>query len=307
MGAPAATAQEQAPTELTGGHRNAGADTVSVGPPNRARRHWGRLAAALVVAGVLGAFLAVWVPYEFRTRPGARTIGSALSTFRTASTLPRQAAAGLPAPSTGVYRLAGQGSEQISFPPNTQKDGAVMPASVTSLANGCWRWRVDYNVAHWEEYDFCPTATALLQVANRNSQTWDFGSTTIKNLAQYSCDPPQVLLPAHPVAGQMFSPSCTGSNSAIPGVSRTSGQIRIVGTEPLVIGGVTTQTVHESQRTSVSGGQKGDITEDWWLVAKTGLPVRMTRHIVVGSPSPIGTITYNEDGWWQMASLQPQT
>ena len=71
-------------------------------------------------------------------------------------------------PAEGVYALNGQGTERISFPPNSHPDGAVMPATITYLADGCWRWHIDYNVAHWEEYDFCPRGgRLLLKAGNR--------------------------------------------------------------------------------------------------------------------------------------------
>jgi hypothetical protein len=33
----------------------------------------------------------------------------------------------------------------------------------------------------------------------------------------------------------------------------------------------------------------------------------MERHITILSGSPLGTITYDETGSWQMTSLQPRT
>ncbi len=262
---------------------------------------------ALLVVLVLAAGSFVFARYELRSHPGAKPMGDALNAFRSSPTAPKGKGAGLRAPAAGVYRLEGQGGEKISFPPNSQEDGAVMPASVVPLADGCWRWHVDYNVAHWEEYDFCPQGAQLVMVANRNSQAWDFGVVAVKNLAQYSCDTTSVVLPVKPVTGQTFLQSCSGSNSATPGVSNLSTQVRIVEINTLSIDGVATSTVHEVLRITVSGAQKGTGTEDWWYVANTGLPVRMVRQIKVGSPSPVGTVTYTEAGMWQMTSLQPQT
>ncbi len=280
------------------------------GPGQAGHRHlhwrWWTLPAVLVVL-VLAAGLFVFGRYELRSHPGAKPMGDALNAFRSASTAPGGKGAGLRAPAVGVYRLEGQGGEKISFPPNSQKDGAVMPASVVSLADGCWRWHVDYNVAHWEEYDFCPQGLQLMMAANRNSQAWDFGVVVVKNLAQYRCDPHSVVLPVDAAAGQVFRQSCSGSNSATPGVSNLATDVRVVGIETLPIGGVATSTVHEVLQITVSGAQKGTGTEDWWYVADTGLPVRMERQIKVGSPSPVGTVTYTEAGSWQMTSLQPQT
>ena len=53
------------------------------------------------------------------------------------------------------------------------------------------------------------------------------------------------------------------------------------------------------------GSQRGKATEDWWFDVRTGLPVRMERHINLATSSPLGAINYDESGWWQLASMTP--
>ena len=39
---------------------------------------------------------------------------------------------------------------------------------------------------------------------------------------------------------------------------------------------------------------------------RTGLPVRMTWNLRIDSPSPIGSVTYTEEGTWTLDSMQPR-
>ena len=55
--------------------------------------------------------------------------------------------------------------------------------------------------------------------------------------------------------------------------------------------------VHRGARTERTGGSQ----------TRSGLPLRGERHITIMSSSPIGTVTYHEDGSWQMTYLQPRT
>jgi hypothetical protein len=278
-------------------------------------RHWRRaLACAAAVIGTvaIGATGVVVGSYLFRDRPGPRSVSSALKQFRqdaATTAAPTTAVVGAIAgrPTAGVYQLAGQGSEHISFPPNSQSDGAIMPASVVYLSASCWRWRVDYNVAHWEDYDFCSQGGVLRETANRNGQTWDFGTTKITNQATFACPAGVVVMPADLRPGETFSQSCTGTNTAVSGVTQATGPIRIVGTERLTVGNRAVTALHEVQQISLVGGQTGSVSEDWWFEVGTGLPVRVDRYITIGTKSPVGTITYTESGSWGMTSLTPQT
>ncbi len=274
--------------------------------PPRRRRRW-RVAMAGAVAIILGGTCFVAIRYVLREHPGPESLSVATKTFKGGASISTGRKLTYEPPAEGVYTLKGQGTESISFPPSSQHDGAVMPASVTYLTNGCWQWHVDYNVAHWEEYDFCPDATQLLLAADRNSQSWDFGAVTVNNLARFTCPPATVVLPEDPKAAQALSWSCTGSNTAVHGRSTAATTARIDGTVPLRIRGSVVPTVHELQRIMLRGGQRGTIIENWWFTAGSGLPVRMDRRITIKTSSPIGTVTYHEAGSWQISSLQPRT
>ncbi len=273
----------------------------------RAIRHRVVLVLVVVVGLVLAVVLYVGLSYEFRSIPGAKSVHSAVSAFRGGHAT---TGGGLkyPPPAQGVYELNGQGSEHISFPPNSQHDGSVMPASVTYLPGGCWRWHLDYNVAHWEEYDFCPSATHLTQPANRNSQSWDFGTLSITNVATFSCPAGAVVLPESPNAGNGAEWTCEGTSTAVQGTTTAHVVMRVIGTAPFAVGKhQKVPAVDEVQTTTLTGAQTGTVVESWWFSAMSGLPVRVDRQIRIATASPLGQITYTESGSWRMTSLTPHT
>jgi hypothetical protein len=276
--------------------------------PQRAhphRHHPWRIGIAVVIGLlVLGAAVPI-VSYLFRSHPGAKSVSSAVEGYRaTTSTTP---GAGFEGVQPGVYQAKGSGTEKISVPPNSQADGAVMPITVTALGKGCWRWHIDYNTAHWHEYDFCPQQGSLMLVAQRNFQRWDFGRIKITNLGQYTCSPPAPIVVKDARPGQTFEHHCTGTNSAVTGPSSVEGPATIVGTVQLTIGGRKVLALHQTRVEHLSGAQKGTTTEEWWFDARTGLPLRAERHYDITSPSPVGTVDYTETGSWQLRSLQPTT
>jgi hypothetical protein len=271
------------------------------------RIRW-RIVVATAVVIVLGATGFVVIRYVFREHPGPKSLHAAVKAFQGMESTPAGSTTlrnDLPA--EGVYPIKGQGTERISFPPNSQLDGAVMPVTIMYLADACWRWHIDYNVAHWEEYDFCPRRGGLLLAGSRVSQSWDFGDTKVNNLSRFTCPSVSVVLPQDPKPGQTQRYSCTGSNTAVSGRSIAATTVRIVGIVTLQIGGVVVPTIHELQQVTLTGGQRGRVREDWWFTVSSGLPVRVARQITLLSNSPIGTITYNEVGSWQMTSLRLQT
>jgi hypothetical protein len=273
------------------------------------RRRWPRrllLASGVAVLVVLGVVAFFFTAYELRTHPGAKSVGSAVHSFRGSESTPNPPASSYGLPKPGVYTMTGEGREHISAPPNSQTDGTVMPVTVSHLASGCWRWRIDFNVAHWEDYVFCPSGSGLEQPGDGVYETWDFGAMSISNLATVTCPADTVVLPADPKPGTVLSWACPERNTATgPGVSSTTALI--VGPETLGVGPDEVPTVEEQQTGTLSGTQTGSVTSTWWFEVSTGLPVRVERHIVVHTTSPIGTITYTDDGVGQLTSLKPRT
>jgi hypothetical protein len=273
---------------------------------NGVRHHWIRT-PLLVVLGLAVIFVAtVMISYAVRSHPGQKSLSSSAREFKsTTTTTPTVKNFELPA--AGVYKVTGHGSEQISKPPNSQTDGPIMPVGVTYLANGCWRWQINYNTASWHEYDFCPQGNRLLLVAQSNYQSWDFGLTSVTNLAKYSCKPasPIVVRPAR--AGQRFVQHCTGTNTAVPGPSLAAGTVTVVGVDTLSIAGKPVPAIEITRSQTISGAQHGTLHETWWFATSTGLPLKAVRNYQLVTSSIIGNINYTESGSWELDSLIPRT
>jgi len=93
---------------------------------SRVRRRWPRRVLLLVGALVLivvGICAYLFAAYQLRTHPGAKSVGSALHSFRDSGPTTRVPGSSYAFPQAGVYTMRGTGLERISFPPNSQQDG----------------------------------------------------------------------------------------------------------------------------------------------------------------------------------------
>jgi hypothetical protein len=79
-----------------------------------------------------------------------------------------------------------------------------------------------------------------------------------------------------------------------------------VGIEQLRIGSRLVPAYHYSVNRTLSGSQAGSEWYDIWYSVLDGLPVKTDRHLNVKSSSPIGAVTYIENGTYTLASLTPQ-
>lgn len=265
-----------------------------------------RLRTALIVgAGLLVVILALAAgSFVFRSQPGPRSISSAARAFAaTTTTVPDPKAFALPP--AGVYQASGSGFERIAVPSDTINDSAVMPVSVSYLPGGCWRWRLDFNTAHWHEYDFCPTDGRLLLQSQKNSLTLNFGFVSISNLAQFTCSPPSPIVVESPRAGEVFPFRCTGSNSGVAGTTTVSGLVRVIGLRSLQVGARTVQSIEMNRQQTIAGGQSGTLNETWWFATTSGMPLAEARDYHLTTSSPIGNIAYVETGSWHLDSMVP--
>jgi len=271
-------------------------------PP--ARHHRIRKAILVVVVALVALVLVAVVTYLLRSKPGALSLSSAGRAFR-ATTTTTPTPKGFALPPAGVYRATGSGFEHVAVPPDTIHDSTVMPVTVSYLPNGCWRWHIDYNTAHWHEYDFCPHKGQLLLVAQRNSLTVNLGLTSVTNLAKFTCNPPSPIAVEDPRVGAVYPHSCTGTNTAAAGVSRAFGPVTLIGVTSLDIGGKQVQAIALTRRQKITGGQSGTLDEEWWFATSTGMPLRAVRNYHLSTSSPIGPIAYTEIGSWRLDSMKP--
>ena len=204
-------------------------------------------------------------------------------------------AAGPYTPAEGVYAYTGSGSEELSSPPKSQSEGPEMPGTVRHGVDGCWSFRLDYSSNHWREWRFCADASSLRARGTTVYQRWDFVVSAIDNTAVVRCRPFAVVIAAGMQPGDRWTSTCRGENSAISGVSVTEGTHRFVGRETVQVGGVPVEAMHFRDDGVVSGAQTGTEQFDLWL-ADDGLVVKGRQRIVVDSDSPVGRITYTQEG-----------
>lgn len=258
------------------------------------------IGVAVVVALVVGVSA---VLFATREQPGAKSVDEAAEELAVGTTAPVGSTRFGPEP--GVYQAEGEGREEISLPGISQVDGDVQPITVEALEDGCWRWTVDHNVAHWQDWRFCERDGVVVDHGGQTYQRWDFGALTVENLTTFTCDPPSVVIDPEAEVGSSWEQSCSGTSTEVEGVTTSSGPYTFLGEEDVVIGGETVPTRHHRQQRTMTGAQTGTSTEEFWFTLDTGLPVRMERDISLESDSPVGAVGYTESGWWQLTSLAP--
>ena len=252
----------------------------------------------------------VLVMFITREDPGARSVDEAVEDFRSSQQEDPEPDpdAGTPAggPVPGVYQLDGTGREAISFPPVDQQDGTPMPMTVTAESDNCWTLRIDYNEAHWQDWSLCQEDNAIVETGGRTFQRWDFGVTTVNNLSIFTCDPPSLYLDFDAQPGDVVDRSCTGTNDTVDGTTTVAGAVTFLGMETVTVEGEAIAALHMRNDLEVSGAQTGTTETDLWFRASDGLPLRGERQSTIDSDSPVGTVTYTEEGNWQLLSTTPQ-
>jgi hypothetical protein len=270
------------------------------------RRRWWLIVVAALGAVVVAAIGIGLVLFFIRDQPKAKSVGERVDELAGSSTSV-DAGTSTFRPPAGVYVAEGAGHEAISFPPVSQEDGATMPASVEYLPEGCWRFRIDYNEAHWQDWTLCPAgALALVETEGHTWQNWDLGATQVANLSTFSCDPPSTAFVFGADEGATWDRRCEGTNDQVAGTTVSSGTMAFEGTETLTIDGEDVKALRFRREHELSGAQTGAETVTFWVAAKDGLPLRSERDVRADSSSPVGTITYTESGHWQLTSLTPE-
>jgi hypothetical protein len=266
------------------------------------RHHWVLITIGIVALLVAGGAVITVLTVD---APGPASVDDALGRFREEG---GDGEPDLPSgrPPEGVYLYAGEGEAALSFPPLTQHDGAELPATVTHRPRGCWALRVDFNTEHWQEWSYCRVGDGVVETRGRSGQEWDLGVNSAGNVSTFLCRPPNPVLVAEAEPGDEVEQTCSGSNSGVGGTTTSSGRSTFVGVETLVIGGTEVAANHLHGERTLTGGQEGDQVTDAWF-RDDGLLLRYEREIEVRTNSPVGVITYTEEGEFELTALQPQT
>lgn len=270
---------------------------------SRSRRRWVG-GTVLVLAIAVGGLALLFVA---RDQPGEQSLDEAVEEFRGGGAAEQSSSDGRPA--AGVYLAEGEGEASLASFGLSQQDGPEIPITVVHDADeACWSLEMSLNQEHRQTNHFCRTDEgAVVEVRSSTEQQWDLGAFVQDNLTEFACEPPLVVDDPDANPGDSWPLSCSGTNSGIPGSTTSTGRSSFVGEDELEVGGQAVATHHHRQERTLSGSQTGDQVVEHWYAVDTGLLVREERRSEVGSDSPVGTVTYTEDGWWQLTSLRPRT
>jgi hypothetical protein len=105
--------------------------------------------------------------------------------------------------------------------------------------------------------------------------------------------------------GDSWQQSCRGVSEGA-GTNISAGPNTYIGRETVDVGGVEEPAYHLRSKRTFQGSQTGTEQDDLWVAVDTGLPLRSEWTEVVHSSSPIGTVTYTEDGRWTLDGLKPR-
>lgn len=283
------------------------------GPSPRSKR---RLRKVLIGVGVVVVLLVAAGAVWFISREDARPLGAdeALDSFRagggTGTRDGGEPADGLPA--AGVYQATATGTESIGIPGFDESFGPRSPVTVTHEAPAgsgtgdasCFTYRVDFNSHHWRTWTFCPTDTATFALTRMEGWTARKApALNIETLVTYDCDQPVDFLWQDAAVGDTRQGDCTGTTDLDDSVTGDAITTEVLGTDTLTIGGKQVDVVRVRSTERFSRDQTGIETDEWWLDAETGLPVRLT----IDSSLSGGASDYAETGELELSTLTPAT
>ncbi len=281
--------------------QGAGAPPGSAG--TRRRRHrlrWVAGGTVLALVLVAGVFAYLW------THSGAHPLSSsvAIERFRQATASGGNAANG-DGPPAGVYHYRGSGTESLTVPPKSQSEGPGIPGTVV-YRDGCFVVRFDYSDAHWQSWDYCVRAGALVSPGRAGYYNWDFVAFHADDTSTFECSSAPVVIPASIVPGRSSAVACTGRTAKLAtGPVAMHGTSTVVKTGQVRVGRQTVPAVLVTERVTFSGGQSGSNVATTWFSNATGLPLKGNWHTNVSTPSPFGTSTLDARGDFTLQSLTP--
>ena len=244
--------------------------------------------------------------FVFRDNPGTKSFDDALQAFREGDpSVIESIGAVVVRPPAGVYQSDASGKASISFPPTSQNYGTFAPVTVTHQGDNCWTTTVDFNTAFQQRWNYCIDNGVLTEHSNHTTTSWDLGATSITNLSEFNCSPPGEIIKTGESRDEVSTYVCTGTSDSISGTTTSDVTFESLGAESLYINSVATPTFHYRERDILTGPQNGTTTIDYWYSLQDMLLVRMERHINLRTDSPVGEVTYKEDGEWQLSSLTP--
>lgn len=263
-----------------------------------------RRMAIILAAVVVIAVVAVAVLWFTREQPGSRPVDDAVEDFRGTPGADSDATATIPP--AGVYLADGAGEARINLPPASQSWGNQVLMTVTPQGGSCWRTRIDFNEAHRQIWVMCVDGSEVTVTEDLTETRWDFGIATLDNVTTFVCDEPPVFIDLAATPGTTWEHDCTGTNDSIDGPTAAAGPYRYVGATTVDIADTAVPVRHYRQERNLTGAQDGISTADLYFAEDNNLLLRLERSINLSSDSPVGQVSYNEEGSWQLSSTTPR-
>ena len=259
----------------------------------------GVIAVGVAVVGVGGGAL-LWGGNRARQA----SVSDALDNFRDRSSA-RQPMASLE-PEAGVYTYAATGTEKLSLFNSAQPWGPTIPMTITGARNdGCYAMRMEFSTNHVQTFDYCATDAALQDVAGRTEQRFSFGALDVDDTNVFKSDPRFDVIRRSAKPSDSWSAASAGKSPTRDTAVRSVGTITYVGPETISVNGSPVAVYHYLDERTLSGDQTGTESDDQWFAQSNGLLVQLRRSVRVNSPSPIGQVTYTEQGSATITSLTP--
>lgn len=249
--------------------------------------------ARLAVAGIVGvltvAVAGVWL-VVLRDTAEPVTVGEAIQSFR-GETEPSDAASPI---SEGVYVY-----ETAGFEKTDALTGVIhrypKRSTITVRATGCGAslvWRV--LKGRTTEWVYCTTPDGW-ELASQDERHTFFGRT---EPTTYVCK--SVPIRPAPNSVTRWRVACATETSDERGVGR------VVGREPLRVGGKKVATEHVRRTSTFSGEIRGSSRHDLWFDSGSGIPVRIVMVSRTTNDSPVGDVHYDERVTLRLTSLTPR-
>jgi hypothetical protein len=205
-----------------------------------------------------------------------------------------------------VYLYEGEGSEDTSFPPLTESQGPTMPATITPDGTGCWRFRIDYNSHHWQDWRYCADPSGIVSTGGTTFARREFGTFAANNTSTFTCSENETMLWAGMQVDESREGTCTGTSDLLDGSTTSRSRTTYIGDDEIDVGGETVRARHLRYDNEISGSQEGSEQTHWWVDPLTMLPIRVERDLSVDTKLGTLRITYTEVTRFELTSLAPE-
>jgi hypothetical protein len=197
-----------------------------------------------------------------------------------------------------VYAYATEGGESISLLASRHSYPEVTYGAVRHLG-GC-RWEVTSEVIkeHRDRRELCNEPGRILQPSQQRSV--EFLNT--REGLPYVCSPSLVLYEVGQAAGSQASASCNDGDGSTAALVAT-----FLGTGQETVGGQVVDVVRIRLIGTISGAARGTSSDEFTLVASTGLPVRVVRSVDTVTNALGNDVRYSESATFVLQSLTPAT